>query len=175
MDMDQANVFLDYMNDLIHQFRAKYNEPYIIIAGDWNRADTATAFEDFPFLNEVLTPPMRGDENLDIIFTNMQRSITGVDVCPPLVQNAGQPGRPSDHNIVVVNFELERKRSFKWLKYSYRKCTKEGDVAFGEWLVGHDWSEVVGDPSQKAEALERTLDQAMSVFFPLITRRMRSD
>ena len=75
---------------------------------------------------------------------------------------------------MAVTFELARKRNFKWKRYSYRKYTPEGDVAFGEWLINHDWI-LTGDPSAMAAQLGATLDRAMSVFFPLITRRLRSD
>ena len=61
------------------------------------------------------------------------------------------------------------------MRYSYRKYTEEGDVEFGNWIINHDWSEVRRDPSEMAEVLGNTLDRAMSVFFPLITRRLRSD
>ena len=97
---------------------------------------------------------------------------TGV---PPLVPDAGRPDRPSDHNIVVFKAELSRNRKFEWMRYSYRKHTPEGDVAFGEWILDHGWSEISGSPSEMAAALGRTLDKAMEVFFPLITRRLRSD
>ena len=103
-----------------------------MIAGDWNKSDTDSAFLDFPFLQAVDTPPTQGDEVLDIVFTNMGRLITEVAVFPPLVPNAGRPGRSSDHNIVCISFELALKRNFKWQRYSYRKYTPEGDVAFGE-------------------------------------------
>ena len=71
--------------------------------------------------------------------------------------------------------DIPRNHKFKWMRYSYRKYTAAGDLAFGEWIVGHDWSEVKGDPSQMAEALGDTLSRAMETFFPLITRRLRSD
>ena len=61
------------------------------------------------------------------------------------------------------------------MKYSYRKYPEDGDAAFGQWIVNHEWGEVVGNPSEKAEALGITLDRAMETFFPLITRRLRSD
>ena len=105
----------------------------------------------------------------------MGRSITEVQVFPPLIPNAGGPGRPSDHNIVFVGFELVRKRNFKWMRYSYLKYTKEGDAAFGQWIIDHKWDEIVGNPSEMAQALGNTLDEAMSTFFPLITRRLRLD
>ena len=39
-------------------------------------------------------------------------------------------------------------------------------MAFGEWIVNHDWDEVKGNPSEMANALGNTLDQAMQAFFP---------
>ena len=105
----------------------------------------------------------------------MHHAITEIEVVPPLVPDMGRPGRPSDHNIVLIKTRLVRNRKFKWLRYSYRKYTPEGDASFGEWILEHDWSEVRGDPSCMAESLGKTLDRAMDAFFPLITRRLRSD
>ena len=48
-------------------------------------------------------------------------------------------------------------------------------MVFGDWIVSHEWSEITGTPSQMAQALGTTLDRAMRTFFPLITRRLRSD
>ena len=93
----------------------------------------------------------------------------------PLVPDAGGPGRPSDHNVIHIVFDLPRKKKFKWLKYSYRKYTKEGDAAFGEWIMSYPCTEISGTPSEMAESLGRTLDLAMAQFFPLIVRRLRSD
>ena len=61
------------------------------------------------------------------------------------------------------------------MKYSYRKYTPGGDLAFGEWIEGHNWDEIRGSPSEMAAALGETLDKAMEAFFPLISRRLRSD
>ena len=85
---------------------------------------------------------------------------------PPLVQNAGGPGRPSDHNVLHISFNLPKNKKFKGLKYSYRKYTEKGDVAFGEWISSYPFEEVRGAPSEMAEALGRTLDWAMSFFLP---------
>ena len=61
------------------------------MAGNWNRADTDVAFEDFSDIIAIETPPTRGDEVLDVVFSNLSRSIVETEVCPPLVLNAGQP------------------------------------------------------------------------------------
>ena len=35
LDDDAAAVYLEYINDLIHTFKGKYNDPFILVAGDW--------------------------------------------------------------------------------------------------------------------------------------------
>ena len=101
------------------------------------------------------------------MFSNVSSSIVEAEV--------GRPSRPSDHNVIAVKFELPRNRKFKWMKYSYRKYTEAGAEAFGDWISSHNRGEIRGDSSGMAAALGRTLDEAMSVFFPLITRRLRSN
>ena len=140
LDPPAAEVFLEYINDMIHSYKAKYQDPYIILAGDWNRADTDIAVGDFPGLLAVPTPPTRGDETLDITFTNFGNSIVEAEVCPPLLPDLGRQGRPLDHNVILIQVQLPKSRKFRWMKYSYRKYTPEGDAAFGQWIVNHDWS-----------------------------------
>ena len=77
---------------MIHLFKSKYVDPVIIMAGDWNRADTNIALEDFPSIVQIMSAPTRGDELLDITFTNVPSAVTLVEVCMPLVPDAGGPG-----------------------------------------------------------------------------------
>ena len=57
---EEAGFFLEYVYDLVYLFKARYRDPYIIVAGDWDKADTDIAFQDFPFLQEIQTPHTRG-------------------------------------------------------------------------------------------------------------------
>ena len=75
LDIDGAASFLERINDLIHLVKSKYNDPVIIVAGDWNQAETDIAFSDFEGIQQVLSPPTRGVEVLDITFTNAPRSV----------------------------------------------------------------------------------------------------
>ena len=79
---DQSEAYLEYINDLIHSCKSRYQDPHILVAGDWNRADTDIALCDFPSICRVPTPPTRGDEVLDII--NMNYAVTETEICPPL-------------------------------------------------------------------------------------------
>ena len=55
----------------MYKRQAKYNDPIIIVAGDWNKADVDIAFDDFATIEAVPTPPRRGDETLDTVFCNV--------------------------------------------------------------------------------------------------------
>ena len=60
LDLAGSEAFLQHLNDLLHSFKAKYRDPYIIVTGDWNKADTSIALDDFPSLQAVLTPLHEG-------------------------------------------------------------------------------------------------------------------
>ena len=94
LDVTEAALFLEKINDLVHLFKSKNSDPIIIVAGDWNQADTGIAFDDFDNISPIPSPPTQGDEVLDIIFTNAPRSVIEIEVCPPLIPNSGRPGRP---------------------------------------------------------------------------------
>ena len=75
MNEDEAASFLEEVNDMIHQFKSRYNDPIILVSGDWNCADPGIALNDFESIVEVESPPTRGDECLDVIFSNISRSL----------------------------------------------------------------------------------------------------
>ena len=68
LDVPSAEEYLEYLSDLIHHFKSKYKDLHIVVAGDWNRADTSIALEDFPSLTAVPTPPTCEDDILDIVY-----------------------------------------------------------------------------------------------------------
>ena len=83
LDRQESEQFLEYINDLLNAFKSRYKDLHIVVAGDWNQSDTDIALEDFPSIYAVPTPPTRGDEVLDIVFTNMHHSLVESEVCPP--------------------------------------------------------------------------------------------
>ena len=50
LDERGAEAFLEKINYIIHQIKSKYVDPVIIVAGDWNRADTGIALLQTPGL-----------------------------------------------------------------------------------------------------------------------------
>ena len=63
---------------------------------------------------------------------------------PPL--ETDDSSKKSDHQIAYAQLELERRSAFKWLNYSYRHYSQEGEKEFGDWLVNHGWDSVLTRP-----------------------------
>ena len=82
LDEDGSVAFLEEISDMIHSFKSKYNDPVVLVAGDWNRAQTGIALDDFPSIHQIMSPPTRGDEVLDITFLNVPRMVSSVVICP---------------------------------------------------------------------------------------------
>ena len=59
LDEAAAELLLEYVNDLIHLYKSRYQDPFFIVAGDWNKADTDIAFSDSLELQRC-KHPLRG-------------------------------------------------------------------------------------------------------------------
>ena len=72
--------------------------------------------------------------------------------------------------------DLERVKTFKWQKYTYRHYNEASVQQFKEWVVMHDWQEVLsaGGSNDKANAYQRTITKALDEFFPKKTTRKKS-
>ena len=52
--------FLAFLCDAILTLKNKYNDPYTIVAGDFNRRNLSEAIKDYPDIKPIKTPPTRG-------------------------------------------------------------------------------------------------------------------
>ena len=71
---------------------------------------------------------------------------------------------------------MHRRESYEWVTYTYRQYSDEARDTFGEWIIMHDWMEVVTAEGSNAmaEAYQKTIDEAMDRFFPLRTVKKKS-
>lgn len=130
--VDRANKCLDYVYDVIIEFKRRYKNPYITVCGDFNQWEIEKALEEFRDLVEAPVGPKRGLRTIDRMFTNLE-SITECATLAPL-QTDGDDGRirESDHRIVYLTSNLPRKEKYKWLSYSYRYNNVESAKEFGD-------------------------------------------
>ena len=74
---------LQYISSILTTLSIPSKGSTTILSFSWpgtGQAETSIAFDDFPSIQAVPTPPTRGDEVLDILFTNMSRSVVNTDV-----------------------------------------------------------------------------------------------
>ena len=83
----------------------------------------------------------------------------------------------SDHNLMYYQAELPKKKLGKWITIKRRKCTPEGEAAFGEWIRKKDWSSVLdaNGVEAKERALTSDLELALEAFMPMQTFRVKDD
>ena len=154
--------------------KQKYTDPFVILAGDFNQWKISQTILDFPDLKEAQTGPTRNDKNIDKIFTNISRSISEAGTLASLETEDGS--RASNHRTAYCKAELARLRTFTWEKYTYRHYNEESVQKFKEWVVLHDWKEVLeaSGSNNKADAYQRAVGAALERYFPLKTTHRKS-
>ena len=165
---------LVYINNLVVPVKRKFTDPFIVLAGDFNQWRIGEALADFPDLREAPVGPTRHDKHIDKIYTNFSRTITESGTIEPL--ETDDSSRQIDHRVAFCTAELTRLNAFTWQKYSYRHYNEESAEKFKEWLVLHEWQEVLTatGSNEKAEAYQKTITDALEKFFPLKTTQKKS-
>ena len=146
------------IEDLILPEKASTTDPCFIIAGDLNRRDISSAFDNYEGFSEIEHGPTRGNEKLDKVWTNVPLVHTRAKILPPLATEAGIN---SDHNCVAVQLNLERDRRFVWQKVWMRKKTRKGNAKFGQLLEQEDWEGLFA--GQSPTQMVTTLHQKLSL------------
>ena len=165
---------ISHINDIILEIKRKVDDPYILLAGDFNQWTAPDAVADYPDIAEILTPPTRQERRIDRIFCNWQEDVHEAGCIPPLqTEELDIDGRRcySDHAIQYALSRLPLKEQVKWEEYSYRPFTDAGAAAFETELNLHTWEDVLTscDSSTKAIKLQLVLDDLMDKHFPLKT------
>ena len=132
--------------------------------------------EEFVNIKEVLVGNTRGDRAIDRMFCNFQSGLVESGTVPPLETEGDEEVRRSDHRIAFFKTELRHKKAFEWLQYSYWHCTEEAEKEFREWVVMHDWGDVVNacGSNAKTDIYQKTVAWAVEKFFPLKTTKRKS-
>ena len=168
---------LQHINDLVLDIKNKHQDPYLVLAGDFNQWDVAEAVSDYDDLQEVPTPPTRGDRNIDRIFTNWGDDITDSGCVPPL-ETDGENRTYSDHNVQYACARLPGRERVKWETFSHRPYTASGAAGFKEDIANTDWSPVhnAETSNDKANAYQGLVEDLLDKNFPIkVVRRREND
>ena len=103
---------LQHINDFVLEIQRASNDPYIMVAGDFNQWPIGEALQDYDGLVEVPTPPTRGDRKIDKIFTNWYDDVVDSGCLPPLeTEGDGNTVTFSDHRIQMCLFQSTNERT----------------------------------------------------------------
>ena len=105
LKVDQVRKCLRDINNSILHIKQKYTDPYIILAGDFNKTDTRVALADHGDIRPISTGPTRGTSTLDIVATNFNQMANKVGTTEPIKSEADVP---SDHLTVYAFFKMPR-------------------------------------------------------------------
>ena len=163
---------LQHISDIVLDIKNKNQDPYILVAGDFNQWPIAEKLAEYSDMCEIPSPPTRGDRKIDKIFLNWLDHVEDSGCVPPLeTELMGDRKTFSDHKIQYVLSRLPSKDPVKWERFSYRPYTERGGVAFREDLGRVDWKAVTLKKSSndKANALQMILDDLTTKNFPIKT------
>ena len=125
----RQDAYRDALHDLITKFKIEEKNPHIILAGDMNRCDLSECLSDFLDIEQLNTPPTRGDAHLEEIYTNLNTNINSCQTKPPLQNNEGST---SDHLTLLVRSSIPRRHNFDWIIYHARDMRKADRLGFME-------------------------------------------
>ena len=126
---DKSEEAMKIIHTEISKLKTDYEDPFIILAGDFNKKPTGTATDDFPDTKDAEVGATRRGASLDLVFTNFDPDIHLKEVRPPLTTRCG---KASDHDIIFMEASLTNDRHFKWNTYACRPRTKLVEKGFSE-------------------------------------------
>ena len=159
-----------------HLLTAKYGTDLdFIIAGDTNRLNLSPILDLSPRLKQVVKVPTRlnPDAILDPIITTLTKYYKEPVTKPPIHNDEGNNGKPSDHLVVImepISSVLECPTRL-YSVVQYRPLTDSGIELYGDWLGKQNWNEIFAARSshKKAEIFQKHLMDKFYKVFPMKT------
>jgi hypothetical protein len=127
------------VGDCVHESKQKYDNPWVVVAGDFNQFRPEETLADHPDVKQVKLRPTRGRRCIDRVFTNLGWLLSSSGVITPL-QSA--EGSNSDHKVVYTSAALPGREKGEWISYKVRQYCGSGAKKFREWLATVDWSDL---------------------------------
>ena len=154
--------------------RSTYSDPFVLVTGDFNHRDVGNALNEVGEFTTINTGPTRGNNTIDVIYTNDSDAHRDVRVLPPLESTSGVP---SDHRCVYTEAKFPPQKNYKWVTQWRRTRDEAREAAFAEDMRGWDWEPLAAatDVDVMTTMLEETFDTLTNKHFPLVCVRKRSN
>ena len=161
---------LQHVADLVLEIKNKHTDVYILVGGDFNQWDIGDKLSEFQDMEEIPSPPTRGNRKIDKIFINWADNVIDSGCLPPLESELqGDKRTYSDHMVQYACSRVETREKIKWEKYTYRPYSVKSGELFKASLAITDWTETLAKVGSNAKAndLQKILDKLMDEHFPL--------
>ena len=165
---------IEALRNAVTKVKLKDRDPMIFIGGDFNNYNIDRAFEEFLDVRCVPSQPTRGDERLDLLYSNVTDWISKGKSLPPL---DAVGGAPSDHNVLAFTITVPHVHMFEWVTYRAREMTEKNKKKFHEEYCGVDWTGLLSSiecPSEMTNVLHGVTQDLIDRCFPEKTHKIRS-
>ena len=117
--------------------KTAYGDPVFFICGDFNGKNIEPAFDVDGDIRAISTGPTRGENTLDVVFSNVGECVKNAGVLPPLETESGAT---SDHNCVEISVTLPQLKKFTYIKKTTRRRSEAPRSArsYGAWHIRID-------------------------------------
>lgn len=113
--------------------KADVKNPILVVAEDVNHRDIAGAVSHTEQITLIPSGPTRGDNTIDLVYTNSPHNVAKCLTLPPLETATGAR---SDHKCVYVAAEFEVEKNFEWVVKMRRLRNGEREEAFAADMRG---------------------------------------
>ena len=182
-DSKKKTLLLNHISQTFHQLGNKYGDGVEwIMCADSNHLNLDSILRLCPEMRQVVTSPTRlgpPPAMLDPVITTLAKYYQTPVCLPPLQNDPGNGGRPSDHMIVTMTpidvVNNKPARSHRFIKV--RPAPQSGLDKLKLVVEQHDWSSVMSAESghEKAEIFQQQLLQLVDSCLPEKTRKVASD
>ena len=168
---------IEHIIATMHSVQSKFDDTIrFFISGDFNKVSIEDILESNGSLQQICSVATRNSTTLELVITCMAKLLHPPTTLDPINQDENTPGRPSDHNVLVVAprsdlaFSQERQKK----SIHMRPLPDSKIQEFMKEVSQHQWSEVQTKENahEKAKSFHDILISLLDKHFPKKTVKM---
>jgi hypothetical protein len=159
--LKQATV--DHVVATVSSLTTKHKHAKLCLHGDFNDLDSSTITDALP-LHQIVDFPTRGNNKLDLIFTDIDEyRHVGCTKEPPLANN--------DH--CAISIPPTSIKALPYVSITKRKVSESSKIAVSRHLASIDWNTIISeiDIDSKVLHLHHTVKEIVDTYCPMVKVR----